>query len=330
MIFKPKKSTIQNGLDPEAKQLRRNVIHTENLKKYYVMGDIEVRALDGISIDINYGEFTAIMGPSGSGKSTLMNMLGCLDRPSDGIYVLDGVQVSEMDDAQLAEIRNRKIGFVFQSFNLLPRSSALDNVMLPLLYSSDHAHAKDRAREALEMVGLGNRVNHKPKELSGGQQQRVAIARAIVNDPEIIMADEPTGNLDSNSGREIMELLIKLNIDRGKTIIMVTHDPKLGKQIPRVVSVFDGKLGTEEEQQGIFNGTWKNSQSDNPFSNTSATLEEVSESRTDAAAEALKNAFQKYDGTKKDVPQPDIYFNNELNESSPVVQIQNGELRRKP
>lgn len=330
MIFKPKNLTIQNDLDPEANRLQRNVIHTENLKKYYVMGDIEVRALDGISIDINYGEFTAIMGPSGSGKSTLMNMLGCLDRPSDGIYVLDGVQVSEMDDAKLAEIRNQKIGFVFQSFNLLPRSSALDNVMLPLLYSRNHAHAKDRAREALEMVGLGNRVNHKPKELSGGQQQRVAIARAIVNDPEIIMADEPTGNLDSNSGREIMELLIKLNIDRGKTIIMVTHDPKLGKQIPRVISVFDGKLGTEEEQQGIFNGTGKNSQSGNPFTNAAAAPDEESESREGTAADALKNAFQKHDRPKTEGPQSNIYSNSEPNGSPPDIHIQNDELRRKP
>ncbi len=213
-----------------------------------------MRALHDISLDIDYGEFTAIMGPSGSGKSTLMNILGCLDRPSDGIYVLDGTDVSKMDDSKLAEVRNQKIGFVFQSFNLLPRSSALENVMLPLLYSKNKGHAKERAAEALDMVGLGQRLGHKPKELSGGQQQRVAIARALVNDPEIIMADEPTGNLDSKSGREIMQLLISLNRDKGKTIIMVTHDPKIGKQVPRVISVFDGMLGTEEEQEII--KTW--------------------------------------------------------------------------
>ena len=220
----------------------KNVIHIENLKKYYVMGDIEVRALNDISLDVDYGEFTAIMGPSGSGKSTLMNMLGCLDRPTGGLYLLDGVDVSKMDDSQLAEIRNQKIGFVFQSFNLLPRTSALDNVILPLLYSKNKAHAKERAAEALELVGLGSRMNHRPKELSGGQQQRVAVARALVNDPEIIFADEPTGNLDSKSGREIMELLIHLNQDKGKTIIMVTHDQRLGRSIPRVIYVFDGMI----------------------------------------------------------------------------------------
>lgn len=229
----------------------KNVIHTEHLKKYYVMGDIEVRALNDISLDIDYGEFTAIMGPSGSGKSTLMNILGCLDRPTDGIYLLDGIDVSQMDDSELAEIRNRKVGFVFQSFNLLPRSTALENVMLPILYSKNKANAKERAAEALELVGLGSRMKHKPKELSGGQQQRVAVARALVNDPEIIMADEPTGNLDSKSGGEIMELLIKLNQERGKTIIMVTHDPRIGRHVPRVISVFDGMLGTEEEQAVI-------------------------------------------------------------------------------
>lgn len=220
----------------------KNVIHIENLKKYYVMGDIEVRALNDISLDVDYGEFTAIMGPSGSGKSTLMNMLGCLDRPTSGLYLLDGDDVSKMDDSQLADIRNQKIGFVFQSFNLLPRTSALDNVIMPLLYSKNKAHAKERAAEALELVGLGSRMNHKPKELSGGQQQRVAVARALVNDPEIIFADEPTGNLDSKSGREIMELLIHLNQDKGKTIIMVTHDQRLGRSVPRVIYVFDGMI----------------------------------------------------------------------------------------
>lgn len=234
----------------------KNVIHTEHLKKYYIMGDIEVRALHDISLDVNYGEFTAIMGPSGSGKSTLMNILGCLDRPTGGLYVLDGTDVSSMDDSKLAEVRNKKIGFVFQSFNLLSRSSALENVMMPLLYSKNRDHAKERAAEALDLVGLGSRLGHKPKELSGGQQQRVAIARALINDPEIIMADEPTGNLDSKSGKEIMQILISLNQDKGKTILMVTHDPKIGRQVPRVISVFDGMIGTEEEQEIIKN--WQN------------------------------------------------------------------------
>ena len=205
-------------------------------------------ALRGVNLQVERGEFLCIMGPSGSGKSTFMNILGCLDRPTDGIYKLGGELVSDMNDSQLADVRNRKIGFVFQSFNLLPRLSALENVMLPTLYSRNKTNAKQRAIDALELVGLGARVNHKPKEMSGGQQQRVAIARALINDPEIIMADEPTGNLDSKSGKEIMELLIRLNKERGKTIILVTHDPKIGKQVPRVISVFDGMLGSEEEQ----------------------------------------------------------------------------------
>ena len=227
------------------------VIHTEHIKKYYIMGDIEVRALNDISLDIYKGELAAIMGPSGSGKSTLMNILGCLDRPTGGIYKLGGELVSEMNDSQLADVRNRKIGFVFQSFNLLSRSTALENVMLPTLYSKNKANAKQRAIDVLELVGLGARINHKPKEMSGGQQQRVAIARALINDPEIIMADEPTGNLDSKSGKEIMELLIRLNKEQGKTIILVTHDPKIGRQVPRVISVFDGMLGSEEEQKEL-------------------------------------------------------------------------------
>ena len=227
------------------------VIHTEHIKKYYIMGDVEVRALNDISLDIYKGELTAIMGPSGSGKSTLMNILGCLDRPTGGLYMLGGEEVSRMNDSQLADVRNRKIGFVFQSFNLLSRSTALENVLLPTLYSKNKANAKQRALNVLEMVGLGARVNHKPKEMSGGQQQRVAIARALINDPEIIMADEPTGNLDSKSGKEIMELLIRLNKEQGKTIILVTHDPKIGKQVPRVISVFDGMLGSEEEQREL-------------------------------------------------------------------------------
>ena len=227
------------------------VIHTEHIKKYYIMGDVEVRALNDITLDIYKGELAAIMGPSGSGKSTLMNILGCLDRPTGGLYMLGGEEVSRMNDSQLADVRNRKIGFVFQSFNLLSRSTALENVLLPTLYSKNKANAKQRALNVLEMVGLGSRVNHKPKEMSGGQQQRVAIARALINDPEIIMADEPTGNLDSKSGKEIMELLIRLNKEHGKTFFVFTHDPKIGKQVPRVISVFDGMLGSEEEQQEL-------------------------------------------------------------------------------
>ncbi len=232
------------------------VVHTEHMNKYYVMGDIEVRALHDINLDVSKGELMAIMGPSGSGKSTLMSILGCLDRPTSGKYFLNGTEVSTLTDSQLAEIRNERIGFVFQSFNLLPRSSALENVMLPLLYSKNKAHARERAAAALEKVGLGARMDHRPKEMSGGQQQRVAVARALINDPDIIMADEPTGNLDSKSGKEIMELLISLNEEHGTTVILVTHDPKIGKQVPRVVSVFDGMLGSEEEQKII--KSWQN------------------------------------------------------------------------
>lgn len=265
-----------------------NVIHTENLCKFYALGDVEVRALNDISIDINYGEFAAIMGPSGSGKSTLMNILGCLDRPTSGKYFLDGIEVSEISDNKLAEIRNRKIGFVFQSFNLLPRISALDNVMLPLLYSKNKAHARERSMDALDQVGLANRAKHKPKELSGGQQQRVAIARALVNDPEIIMADEPTGNLDSKSGKEIMQLLIKLNKERGKTVIMVTHDPKIGAVVPRVISVFDGMLGSQEEQEIL--QSWRQIDYSQATEEERAKVKEmIAEKARETAAEKAKN-----------------------------------------
>ncbi|MBI9043887.1 MAG: ABC transporter ATP-binding protein [Anaerolineaceae bacterium] len=217
------------------------VIKTEDLKKMYQMGAIEVHALAGISIDIFPGEILSIMGPSGSGKSTLMNMLGCLDRPTSGEYFLDGERVSEMTDDQLASIRNRKVGFVFQSFNLLPRSTALANVELPMRYSgARNNNRKEKAKSALEKVGLGDRIHHKPSELSGGQQQRVAVARALINDPAILMADEPTGNLDSKSGREIMDLLTSLNQDLGTTVIIVTHDPKIAEQTNRVIMLEDG------------------------------------------------------------------------------------------
>lgn len=219
-----------------------HVIVADSLRKIYQMGDVEVQALRGLSCTIDRGEVIAIVGPSGSGKSTLMNILGCLDHPTSGDYLLDGELVSELRDDQLAAIRNRKVGFVFQSFNLLSRSSALTNVELPLRYSGNREGRKDRAREALTAVGLGDRMKHRPTELSGGQQQRVAIARAIVNNPAIIMADEPTGNLDSKVGQEIMNLLLNLNKELGTTLIIVTHDPRIAEQTQRVIRLKDGEL----------------------------------------------------------------------------------------
>ena len=222
------------------------VVDARDLTKVYQMGDVEVRALRGLSMRIEPGEVVAIMGPSGSGKSTLMNMLGCLDSPTSGEYYLDGERVAGMVDDQLADIRNRKVGFVFQGFNLLPRSSALANVELPLRYSSTNGRSRRAmARSALEVVGLGDRMNHRPNELSGGQQQRVAIARAIVNEPSIVMADEPTGNLDTKSGDEIMELLLSLNHDQGTTLIIVTHDPEIAVHTGRVVNIRDGRVVME-------------------------------------------------------------------------------------
>ena len=216
------------------------VIEAQDLKKIYQMGEVEVRALNGVSFKIKRGEVVAIMGPSGSGKSTLMNMLGCLDRPTSGSYLLDGESVETLNDDQLADIRNRKVGFVFQSFNLLSRTTALANVELPLRYSGLKEGRKERARAALDAVGLSDRMLHKPTELSGGQQQRVAIARSLVNEPAIIMADEPTGNLDSKVGQEIMNLLLNLNRDRGTTLIIVTHDPTVGAQAQRIIHLRDG------------------------------------------------------------------------------------------
>ncbi len=221
------------------------VVHAENLTKVYKMGDVEVHALRGLSLEIFKGEVVSIMGPSGSGKSTLMNILGCLDHPTSGSYLLDGEEVSDLRDDQLAEIRNRKVGFIFQSFNLLGRQTALSNVELPLRYAGLAGGRKEKARQSLIAVGLEDRITHKPTELSGGQQQRVAIARALVNNPAIIMADEPTGNLDSKVGQEIMDLLLSLNRERGTTLIIVTHDPKVAAQTQRVIRIRDGVVDTE-------------------------------------------------------------------------------------
>ena len=222
------------------------VIEIENITKHYVMGEETVHALRGVSLQIRRNEYLAIMGPSGSGKSTLMNMLGCLDTPSSGRYEFNGKDVSSMNDDELAAIRNKEIGFVFQTFNLLPRSTSLRNVELPLIYAGiDPDTREERAAEALRSVGLGERLHHKPNELSGGQRQRVAIARALVNDPSIILADEPTGNLDSKTGEEIMALLESL-YRRGNTIILVTHEPDIAKHARRSVLLRDGLIESDE------------------------------------------------------------------------------------
>ena len=221
------------------------MITLEGITKIYLAGEVEVAALKGISLHIPEGEFVAIMGPSGSGKSTLMNLIGCLDQPSSGRYILDGYDVSALSDDQLAWIRNRKIGFVFQSYNLIPRASAVHNVEMPLIYAGDSEQRRERAMAALESVGLLERASHLPNELSGGQQQRVAVARALVTDPAILLADEPTGNLDSESSLEIMKLLRDLN-QQGRTIVLITHEPDIAAFAQRVVRLRDGVIVSDE------------------------------------------------------------------------------------
>ena len=219
------------------------IVDAKDITKVYQMGEVQVHALRGLSVKIAPGEVVSIMGPSGSGKSTLMNIVGCLDRPTSGEYSLNGESVAHMNDDQLADIRNRGVGFVFQNFNLLPRATALANVELPMRYAElNGRNRKQVAREALEAVGLGDRIHHRPNELSGGQMQRVAIARALVNNPAIVLADEPTGNLDTQSGDEIMAVLRKLNQERGTTLIIVTHDPEIAALTNRVISILDGRI----------------------------------------------------------------------------------------
>jgi len=230
--------------------MEQPIIELSEITKIYGLGDVQVTALDNISLEINAGEFIAIMGPSGSGKSTLLNILGCLDRPTSGRYMLAGEDVSDLNKAQLAKIRNRRLGFIFQSYNLLPRTSALENVMLPLVYSRNGAvlpeeQQRHKALELLAAVGLSERANHQPQELSGGQAQRVAIARALINDPSLILADEPTGNLDSKSGSEIMAILHDLNA-QGHTMVIVTHDPAVAQQASRIIRFLDGHIDSDK------------------------------------------------------------------------------------
>jgi putative ABC transport system ATP-binding protein len=232
---------------------REHVIETHDLTKVYGKGEIAVHALRGVNVTVDRGEFVAVMGPSGSGKSTLMNILGCLDRPTEGAYVLAGEDVSQLSKEQLAGVRNRRIGFVFQSYNLLPRLTAVKNVVLPLLYNGHQGCTDEELRtmaaRALDRVGLGDRIDHRPNELSGGQQQRVAIARALINDPSLVLADEPTGNLDTKSGQEIMELLHELH-RQGTTIVMVTHSPTDATEAERIIALQDGEVVSQGVDDG--------------------------------------------------------------------------------
>lgn len=233
----------------------QKIISVEDLRKTYIMGPTKVHALRTITLDIYNNEFVALMGPSGSGKSTLMNLIGCLDTPSSGTYVLNGTNVSTMTDSELAEVRNKEIGFVFQTFNLLPRLSALENVALPLVYSGiSKAQRNNRALEVLDAVGLGDRSHHKPNEMSGGQRQRVAIARALVNNPSIILADEPTGNLDTKTSLEIMEIMEQIHA-QGNTIILVTHEPEIARHCHRIVRLRDGEVEKDYKNEEIVTTT---------------------------------------------------------------------------
>ena len=225
------------------------IIRLEDIRRIYRVGNQEVRALDGVSLSVSKNEYVAIMGPSGSGKSTLMNILGCLDSPSSGHYILNGVDVSEMEDGELADVRNREIGFIFQSFNLLPRYNALENVALPMVYAGVPARERmERAAAALESVALSERMDHKPNELSGGQKQRVALARALINDPSIILADEPTGNLDTHTSIEIMRLFEEIH-SRGNTVIVVTHEEDIAAYAHRIIRLRDGKVESDTENK---------------------------------------------------------------------------------
>jgi len=245
---------VADSIAPDSKDASDQVIRIDRVSKIYQTGDILVHALRGLALTIHRGEFVAIMGPSGSGKSTLMNIIGCLDRPTKGKYFLEGVDVSTMGKAQLADVRNQRVGFVFQSFNLVSRTSALENVELPLLYAGvSSGERKRRAREALAIVGLSDRERNMPNQLSGGQQQRVALARALVNNPSIILADEPTGALDTRTSVEVMEIFQRLNLERNLTVIIVTHESDIALYAERVIHVRDGRIASDEKVKNRWN-----------------------------------------------------------------------------